>query len=88
MESTQDHLDPMNDNILIIEEPQTGDVTCISVGAIQVGVRDQQSFLESLILGEALWIAANTKLNTESSRGMHCFLRSNDLLGCLPPGAS
>ncbi|MBA0689660.1 hypothetical protein Goari_007379, partial [Gossypium aridum] len=37
-------------------------------GATLVEIRDQQSFLELLRLGEAHRHAANTKLNTESSR--------------------
>ncbi|KAK4804278.1 hypothetical protein SAY86_004095 [Trapa natans] len=66
METIQDLLDPINDNISIVEDPKTGDVSL--PGATLVDIRDQQSFLELLRLGEAHRIAANTKLNTESSR--------------------
>lgn len=66
METIQDLLDPMNDNIPIVEDPKTGDVSL--PGATLVDIREQQSFLELLRLGEAHRIAANTKLNTESSR--------------------
>ncbi|KAL1069229.1 hypothetical protein V6Z11_D12G252500 [Gossypium hirsutum] len=66
MESLQDLLDPTNDNISIVEEPKSGDVSL--PGATLVEIRDQQSFLELLRLGEAHRHAANTKLNTESSR--------------------
>lgn len=66
MESIQDLLDPMNDNISIVEDPKTGDVSL--PGAIIVDIRDQKSFLELLRMGEAHRFAANTKLNTESSR--------------------
>ncbi|PKI31105.1 hypothetical protein CRG98_048504 [Punica granatum] len=66
MEAIQDLLDPANDNISIVEDPKTGDVSL--PGATLVDIRDQQSFLELLRLGEAHRIAANTKLNTESSR--------------------
>ncbi|XP_058104680.1 kinesin-like protein KIN-UB isoform X2 [Magnolia sinica] len=66
METIQDLLDPTNDNISIVEDPKTGDVSL--PGATVVGIRDQQSFLELLRIGEAHRFAANTKLNTESSR--------------------
>ncbi|KAF1874741.1 hypothetical protein Lal_00007355 [Lupinus albus] len=66
METIQDLLDPANDNITIVEDPKTGDVSL--PGATLVEIRDQQSFIELLRLGEAQRFAANTKLNTESSR--------------------
>ncbi|XP_028785376.1 kinesin-like protein KIN-UA isoform X2 [Neltuma alba] len=66
METIQDLLDPANDNISIVEDPKTGDVSL--PGAKLVEIRDQQSFVELLRLGEAHRFAANTKLNTESSR--------------------
>ncbi|XP_007052030.2 PREDICTED: armadillo repeat-containing kinesin-like protein 2 isoform X1 [Theobroma cacao] len=66
MEAIQDLLDPANDNISIVEDPKTGDVSL--PGATHVEIRDEHSFLELLRLGEAHRIAANTKLNTESSR--------------------
>lgn len=66
METIQDLLNPANDNIAIVEDPKSGDVSL--PGATVVEVRDQQSFLELLRLGEAHRFAANTKLNTESSR--------------------
>ncbi|XP_021612547.1 kinesin-like protein KIN-UB isoform X2 [Manihot esculenta] len=66
METIQDLLDPANDNITIVEDPKTGDVSL--PGATLVEIRDQQSFVELLRLGEAHRIAANTKMNTESSR--------------------
>ncbi|XVF51617.1 hypothetical protein PTKIN_Ptkin04bG0198700 [Pterospermum kingtungense] len=66
MESIQDLLDPTNDNISIVEDPKSGDVSL--PGATLVEIRDQQTFLELLRLGEAHRHAANTKLNTESSR--------------------
>lgn len=66
METLQDLLDPANDNIPIMEDPKTGDVSV--TGATLVETRDQQSFMELLRIGEAHRIAANTKLNTESSR--------------------
>ncbi|WVZ09412.1 hypothetical protein V8G54_013942 [Vigna mungo] len=66
METIQDLLDPANDNIAIVEDPKTGDVSL--PGASLVEIRDQQSFVELLRLGEAHRFAANTKLNTESSR--------------------
>ncbi|KAL2987432.1 hypothetical protein AAZX31_11G028400 [Glycine max] len=66
METIQDLLDPANDNITIVEDPKTGDVSL--PGASLVDIRDKQSFVELLRLGEAHRFAANTKLNTESSR--------------------
>ncbi|XP_039042607.1 kinesin-like protein KIN-UB isoform X2 [Hibiscus syriacus] len=66
METIHDLLDPANDNISIVEDPRTGDVSL--PGATHVEIRDEQSVLELLKLGEAHRIAANTKLNTESSR--------------------
>lgn len=66
METLQDLLNPVNDNIPIVEDPRTGDVSL--PGATIVEIRDQQSFLELLRIGEANRTAANTKMNTESSR--------------------
>ncbi|CAK9173131.1 unnamed protein product [Ilex paraguariensis] len=66
METIQDLLDPTNDNIAIMEDPKTGDVSL--PGATVVEVRDHQTSVELLQLGEAHRFAANTKLNTESSR--------------------
>ncbi|XP_021904366.1 kinesin-like protein KIN-UB [Carica papaya] len=66
METIQDLLDPANDNISIVEDPKTGDVSL--PGATVVGISNQQIFIELLRVGEAHRIAANTKLNTESSR--------------------
>ncbi|KAL2337441.1 hypothetical protein Fmac_011887 [Flemingia macrophylla] len=66
METLQDLLNPANDNIPIVEDPKTGDVSL--PGATLAEIKDQQSFLEMLRVGEAHRIAANTKLNAESSR--------------------
>ncbi|KAG4922323.1 hypothetical protein JHK86_051136 [Glycine max] len=66
METLQDLLNPANDNIPIVEDPRSGDVSM--PGATLVEITDQHSFLELLRVGEANRIAANTKLNTESSR--------------------
>ncbi|KAJ9549856.1 hypothetical protein OSB04_022399 [Centaurea solstitialis] len=66
METIQDLLDPSNDNLSISEDPKSGDISL--PGASLIEVRDQSSFLELLRLGEAHRFAANTKLNTESSR--------------------
>ncbi|KAM7525649.1 hypothetical protein LguiA_015551 [Lonicera macranthoides] len=74
METIQDLLDPSNYNISIVEEPKTGDISL--PGATVVDIRDQCSFLELLQLGEAHRFAANTKLNTESSRS-HAILMVN-----------
>lgn len=66
METIQDLLNPSNDNIPIMEDPKTGDVSL--PGATVVEIRDQKSVIELLRLGEAHRFAANTKMNTESSR--------------------
>ncbi|GER31258.1 armadillo repeat kinesin 2 [Striga asiatica] len=66
METIQDLLNPANDNISIVEDQKTGDVSL--PGATVLEIRDQQSFVDLLRVGEAHRIAANTKLNTESSR--------------------
>nr|XP_007139989.1 hypothetical protein PHAVU_008G075500g [Phaseolus vulgaris]ESW11983.1 hypothetical protein PHAVU_008G075500g [Phaseolus vulgaris] len=66
METLQDLLNPANDNIPIVEDPRNGDVSM--PGATLVEITDQHTFLELLRVGEANRIAANTKLNTESSR--------------------
>ena len=66
MESVQDLLAPERDNIAIQEDPKTGDVSI--PGATQVQLQDQTSFVRLLDVGEANRFAANTKLNTESSR--------------------
>lgn len=66
METIQDLLDPTNDNLSIMEDHKSGDISL--PGATLIEVRDQQSFIELLRLGEAHRFAANTKLNTESSR--------------------
>lgn len=76
METVQDLLDPSNDNIAIVEDPKTGDVSL--PGATTIEIRDQNSFVELLRLGEAHRFAANTKLNTESSRS-HAILMVNEI---------
>ncbi|XP_044486892.1 kinesin-like protein KIN-UA [Mangifera indica] len=88
METIQDLLDPTNDNIAIVEDPKNGDVSL--PGATLVEIRDQQSFVELLKLGEAHRFAANTRLNTESSRS-HAILmvhvkRSIEGRGMMPSG--
>ena len=74
METIQDLLNPTNDNISIVEDPKSGDVSL--PGASLVEIRNQQSFVELLRLGEAHRFAANTKLNAESSRS-HAILMVN-----------
>ncbi|RAL54081.1 hypothetical protein DM860_004552 [Cuscuta australis] len=74
METIQDLLNPANDNISIVEDQKTGDVSL--PGATVIDVRGKESFMELLQLGEAHRYAANTKLNTESSRS-HAILMVN-----------
>ncbi|KAJ7569872.1 hypothetical protein O6H91_01G098500 [Diphasiastrum complanatum] len=66
MESVQDLLAPERDNIPIVEDPKTGDVSL--PGATLVELKDQQNFVQLLQTGENNRIASNTKMNTESSR--------------------
>ncbi|KAJ0047225.1 hypothetical protein Pint_05992 [Pistacia integerrima] len=66
MESIQDLFTPEKINIPIYEDSKTGEVSL--PGATVVKVRDLDHFLELLQVGEANRHAANTKLNTESSR--------------------
>ncbi|XVE68810.1 hypothetical protein DITRI_Ditri09bG0100200 [Diplodiscus trichospermus] len=66
MESIQDLLAPERTNIPIHEDPKIGEVSLS--GAVTVKIRDLDHFLELLQIGEANRHAANTKLNTESSR--------------------
>ncbi|XP_022897146.1 kinesin-like protein KIN-UB isoform X4 [Olea europaea var. sylvestris] len=66
METILDLLNPAYDNIPIVEDQRNGDVSL--PGASVVEIRDQQKFTDLLRLGENHRIAANTKLNTESSR--------------------
>ena len=80
METIQDLLNPANNNIAIVEDPKTGDVSL--PGATLVEIRDQQSFLELLRLGEAHRFAANTKLNTESSRSHAILMVINQFSFC------
>ena len=76
MESVQDLLSPERDNIAIQEDPKTGDVSV--PGATQIQLTDHQSFVNLLDVGEANRFAANTKLNTESSRS-HAILLVRDI---------
>ncbi|KAL1553200.1 kinesin-like protein KIN-UC [Salvia divinorum] len=66
MESIQDLLAPEKTNIPIIEDAKTGEVSV--PGAEIVKIRKLDHFLELMQLGEANRHAANTKMNTESSR--------------------
>lgn len=66
MESIHDLLAPEKTNIPISEDPKTGEVSL--PGALVVRVKDLDHFLQLLQIGEANRHAANTKLNTESSR--------------------
>lgn len=50
MEAVQDLLVPANNNIAIVEDPKTGDVSV--PGATVVQIRDQQSIVELLRLGD------------------------------------
>ena len=81
METVQDLLAPEKYNIPIVEDPKTGDVSL--PGASVVHIRDQHSFLELLRIGEANRFAANTKLNTESSRSHAILMVSFDIWNSL-----
>ncbi|KAL3649635.1 hypothetical protein CASFOL_006038 [Castilleja foliolosa] len=66
MESIQDLLAPKKINIPIVEDAKTGEVTVPGVEIVKIQNLDQ--FLQILQIGEANRHAANTKMNTESSR--------------------
>ena len=66
LEAVQDLLAPEKINIPIVDDPKTGEVTL--PGAVVVKIRDLDHFLQLLQTGEANRHAANTKMNTESSR--------------------
>ena len=66
MESIQDLLAPEKINIPITEDPRIGEVSLH--GASVVKIRDIEHLLQQLQIGETNCHAANTKLNTESSR--------------------
>ncbi|XP_022923750.1 kinesin-like protein KIN-UC isoform X1 [Cucurbita moschata] len=66
MESVQDLLAPEKVNIPINEDPKTGEVS--APGATVVKIQDIDHFLQLLEISESNRHAANTKLNTESSR--------------------
>lgn len=66
MESIQDLLAPEKTNIPINEDPKTGEVSL--PGATIVKIQNLDHFLQLLQVGEANRHAANTKMNTESSR--------------------
>lgn len=74
MESIQDLLAPDKISIHINEDPKTGEV--LLPGATRVLVHDLNHFLELLQIGDNNRHAANTKLNTESSRS-HAILMVN-----------
>lgn len=73
METVQDLLAPEKDNIAIVDDAN-GDVSL--QGATSIEIRNQKNFVELLQKGEANRFAANTKMNTESSRS-HAILLVN-----------
>lgn len=66
MESIQDLLAPEKTNIPIVDDGRTGEVSV--PGATLIKIQNLDHFLQLLEIGEANRHAANTKLNTESSR--------------------
>ncbi|KAK6156341.1 hypothetical protein DH2020_010589 [Rehmannia glutinosa] len=66
MESIQDLLAPEKINIPIVEDAKTGEVSV--PGVERVKIRNLDHFLQLVQLGEVNRHAANTKMNTESSR--------------------
>ncbi|KAL8218270.1 hypothetical protein R6Q57_021643 [Mikania cordata] len=66
LESVQDLLAPEKVNIPIVEDPKSGEVSV--PGAAVVNIQNVDDFLHLLQIGEANRHAANTKMNTESSR--------------------
>ncbi|RCV46499.1 hypothetical protein SETIT_9G536800v2 [Setaria italica] len=66
LESVQDLLAPEKTNIPIVEDAKTGEVSL--PGAAIVEIKDLEHAFQLLQIGEANRHAANTKMNTESSR--------------------
>ncbi|KAG2543403.1 kinesin-like protein KIN-UA isoform X4 [Panicum virgatum] len=66
LESVQDLLDPEKTNIPIVEDAKTGEISL--PGASIVEIKDLEHVFHLLQIGEANRHAANTKMNTESSR--------------------
>lgn len=66
MESIHDLLAPEKSNISIHDDPKSGEVSLPGVEVVKI--RDLDSFMQLLELGEVNRHVANTKLNTESSR--------------------
>ncbi|XP_023764695.1 kinesin-like protein KIN-UC isoform X1 [Lactuca sativa] len=66
MESVQDLLAPEKVNIPIVDDPKNGEVSV--PGAAVVKIQNLDHFLHLLQIGEANRHAANTRMNTESSR--------------------
>ena len=66
MESIRDLLAPERQISLLMRTPKTGEVSLPGVVRVKILVLDH--FLELLQIDEANRHAANTKLNTESSR--------------------
>ncbi|CAL4920819.1 unnamed protein product [Urochloa decumbens] len=98
LESVQDLLAPEKTNIPIVEDAKTGEVSL--PGAAIVEIKDLEHAFQLLQIGEANRHAANTKMNTESSRshailiihlqrssrikGGNCRSLSNDTLDIFP----
>ncbi|KAK9168626.1 hypothetical protein Syun_000766 [Stephania yunnanensis] len=66
LESIQDLLAPEKNNIPIVEDPKTGEVSLPGVAVVKL--QDFDHCLQILQIGEANRHAANTNINTESSR--------------------
>uniref|UniRef100_A0ACD5WH46 Uncharacterized protein n=1 Tax=Avena sativa TaxID=4498 RepID=A0ACD5WH46_AVESA len=66
LESVQDLLAPEKTNIPIVEDPKSGEVSL--PGAAVVKIKDLEHVFQLLQIGETNRHAANTKMNTESSR--------------------
>ncbi|GFP94347.1 armadillo repeat-containing kinesin-like protein 1, partial [Phtheirospermum japonicum] len=75
MESIQDLLAPEKTNIPIVEDAKTGEISVPGVEIIKI--RNLDHFLQLLLIGEANRHAANTKMNTESSRS-HAILMKEE----------
>uniref|UniRef100_A0A0D9Z273 Kinesin-like protein n=1 Tax=Oryza glumipatula TaxID=40148 RepID=A0A0D9Z273_9ORYZ len=75
LESVQDLLAPEKTNIPIVEDPKTGEVSL--PGAAIVEIRDLEHVFQLLQIGEMNRHAANTKMNTESSRSHAILIRSS-----------
>lgn len=78
MEAVQDLLAPEKINIPIVEDAKIGEVSV--PGAAIIKITNLDHFLQLLQIGETNRHAANTKMNTESSRSHAILMVHTEIL--------